>query len=347
MFSSSLRTRTQSDVGVEFKGVRWSSKATRAGIERKVWAERDAGKRPQGSAFTSPTRSYGDQCEIERTLGSVAQNCTSIVSLIPGASSPRFLNFVLKYAVLVSITSMRLLAALTFVTVKRCACTFPSSYPPKCITGGCTANVALPPTAAASSASSRPRLTHGGSVPGSPGAGALATDVIAPARALLRSIRGTRRSERARRRSAPKREPSIETPRASLRAPSDPQGGHREDRSGEAAEAPTALAVGGGISRDGPTRQRLSRIHFLLSSFPSRLARSPFPSLSAAPASRPTNAARWGSNIVSRTRPTSRCSSTRCARAGRSAHPAAASSDIHRASVFASADDRSSSRRSI
>eukprot|EP00982_Pelagococcus_subviridis_P012038 31138-Pelagococcus_subviridis.AAC.11 len=38
-----------------------------AGIESVgPWAERNAGKSPKGSAFTTPTRSYGDQC-IERT----------------------------------------------------------------------------------------------------------------------------------------------------------------------------------------------------------------------------------------------------------------------------------------
>ena len=36
----------QSDVGVEFKGVRWSSKASRAGIESEGWAERHDGKSP-------------------------------------------------------------------------------------------------------------------------------------------------------------------------------------------------------------------------------------------------------------------------------------------------------------
>ena len=58
--------RLQSDVGVEFKGVRWRSKASRSGIESEGCAERCAGKTPQGSAFTTPTRSYVDQC-IERT----------------------------------------------------------------------------------------------------------------------------------------------------------------------------------------------------------------------------------------------------------------------------------------
>ena len=38
---------TTSGIGVvEFKGVRWSSKASRAGIETEGWAERDAGKSP-------------------------------------------------------------------------------------------------------------------------------------------------------------------------------------------------------------------------------------------------------------------------------------------------------------
>ena len=36
----------QSDGGVEFKGVRWSSKASRAGIETEGWAERCAGQSP-------------------------------------------------------------------------------------------------------------------------------------------------------------------------------------------------------------------------------------------------------------------------------------------------------------
>eukprot|EP00982_Pelagococcus_subviridis_P005182 29508-Pelagococcus_subviridis.AAC.2 len=36
----------QSDGGVEFKGVRWSLKASRSGIEREGWAERCAGKSP-------------------------------------------------------------------------------------------------------------------------------------------------------------------------------------------------------------------------------------------------------------------------------------------------------------
>ena len=38
--------RLQSDVGVEFKGVRWRSKASRSGIESEGWAERIAGKSP-------------------------------------------------------------------------------------------------------------------------------------------------------------------------------------------------------------------------------------------------------------------------------------------------------------
>jgi len=36
----------RANVGVEFKGVRWSRKASRAGIESEVWAERDDGKSP-------------------------------------------------------------------------------------------------------------------------------------------------------------------------------------------------------------------------------------------------------------------------------------------------------------
>jgi hypothetical protein len=35
-----------SDGGVELKGVRWSRKASRAGIESEGWEERDAGKSP-------------------------------------------------------------------------------------------------------------------------------------------------------------------------------------------------------------------------------------------------------------------------------------------------------------
>jgi hypothetical protein len=31
---------------VEFKGVRWSSKASRAGVESEGWAERRAGRSP-------------------------------------------------------------------------------------------------------------------------------------------------------------------------------------------------------------------------------------------------------------------------------------------------------------
>jgi hypothetical protein len=34
------------DVGVELKGVSWSCKASNAGIESEVWAERDDGKSP-------------------------------------------------------------------------------------------------------------------------------------------------------------------------------------------------------------------------------------------------------------------------------------------------------------
>eukprot|EP00982_Pelagococcus_subviridis_P016032 31445-Pelagococcus_subviridis.AAC.21 len=42
--------------------------ASRTGIESEgPWVERRAGKGPQGSAFTTPTRSYGDQCDVERT----------------------------------------------------------------------------------------------------------------------------------------------------------------------------------------------------------------------------------------------------------------------------------------
>jgi len=36
----------RANVGVELKGVRWSSKASRTGIESEGWAERDAGKSP-------------------------------------------------------------------------------------------------------------------------------------------------------------------------------------------------------------------------------------------------------------------------------------------------------------
>ena len=53
------------------KGVSRSRKASRAGIESGGWAEGHAGKSPQGSASTTPTRSYGDQFEIERTWLSV------------------------------------------------------------------------------------------------------------------------------------------------------------------------------------------------------------------------------------------------------------------------------------
>jgi hypothetical protein len=34
-------------------------------MESVVWAERHAGKSPSGSAFTTRTESYGDQCEEE------------------------------------------------------------------------------------------------------------------------------------------------------------------------------------------------------------------------------------------------------------------------------------------
>jgi hypothetical protein len=36
----------RANVGVEFIGVRWSSKASRSGIESEGWAERCAGKSP-------------------------------------------------------------------------------------------------------------------------------------------------------------------------------------------------------------------------------------------------------------------------------------------------------------
>jgi hypothetical protein len=43
-----------------------------AGIESEGWAERHAGKKsPQGTAFTTPTRSYGDQCETRTYLFAV------------------------------------------------------------------------------------------------------------------------------------------------------------------------------------------------------------------------------------------------------------------------------------
>ena len=34
-----------------------------SGIETEGWAEKCAGKSPKGTAFTAPTRSYGNQCE--------------------------------------------------------------------------------------------------------------------------------------------------------------------------------------------------------------------------------------------------------------------------------------------
>jgi hypothetical protein len=36
------------------------------GIESEGWAERCAGKSPSETAFTTPTRSYGNQCKYER-----------------------------------------------------------------------------------------------------------------------------------------------------------------------------------------------------------------------------------------------------------------------------------------
>ena len=40
-----------------------------------VWAERHAGREtPQGTAFTTPTRSYGNQCEIERAVERVRRH---------------------------------------------------------------------------------------------------------------------------------------------------------------------------------------------------------------------------------------------------------------------------------
>jgi hypothetical protein len=44
--SKSEGRSTQSDVGVEFKGVSWRSKASRSGIESEGWAEREDGKSP-------------------------------------------------------------------------------------------------------------------------------------------------------------------------------------------------------------------------------------------------------------------------------------------------------------
>jgi hypothetical protein len=57
---------------LEFKGVRWSRKASRAGIETVVRAERHAGKSPSGIAFTSRTRSYGDQCDDQNAPGATS-----------------------------------------------------------------------------------------------------------------------------------------------------------------------------------------------------------------------------------------------------------------------------------
>jgi hypothetical protein len=60
--------REATDVGVEFKGASVGverRRGGRVGIETVGCAERHAGREsPQGTAFITPTRSYGDQCEI-------------------------------------------------------------------------------------------------------------------------------------------------------------------------------------------------------------------------------------------------------------------------------------------
>ena len=55
------------------------------GIESEGWAERCAGKSPQGSAFTTPTRSYGNQC-IERTASAATAPCCVAASLLARGS---------------------------------------------------------------------------------------------------------------------------------------------------------------------------------------------------------------------------------------------------------------------
>eukprot|EP00982_Pelagococcus_subviridis_P012634 31184-Pelagococcus_subviridis.AAC.5 len=59
-----------SDVGAEsMKGVRRRSRkaSRRVGIESSAgWAERNDGKGPKETAFTTRTRSYGNQCEPGR-----------------------------------------------------------------------------------------------------------------------------------------------------------------------------------------------------------------------------------------------------------------------------------------
>eukprot|EP00982_Pelagococcus_subviridis_P007292 30536-Pelagococcus_subviridis.AAC.2 len=50
------------NVGVELKGVR-------SGVERRHRVGCAGKKSPQGTAFTTPTRSYGDQCEENAPAG--------------------------------------------------------------------------------------------------------------------------------------------------------------------------------------------------------------------------------------------------------------------------------------
>jgi hypothetical protein len=62
----------------------------------------------------------------------VARNSTVITSLMPGAISPRFVMATLKYGVVGMTTCRRLDSVLRLVTTKRCLCTLPTWYPPKC-----------------------------------------------------------------------------------------------------------------------------------------------------------------------------------------------------------------------
>ena len=69
-------------------------KGVRSGVERRrgrglkprdPGRRDDAGKSPSGTAFTTPTRSYGNQCEIERTRS--AASAMAVITLPPFSGS--------------------------------------------------------------------------------------------------------------------------------------------------------------------------------------------------------------------------------------------------------------------
>ena len=77
----------------------------------------------------------------------MGQNSTSTRSLMPGAMRPRREHSARKKGVEGSTTWIRRETREVLVMTRRCVCTLPTSYPPKCMTGGRTEKLAFDPTA--------------------------------------------------------------------------------------------------------------------------------------------------------------------------------------------------------